>query len=207
MTATERPLADSGIAAADRHPVGWLGIALVVVALYSAVGPVGALLGVAIAGVWFLTGVPYAIGAATVGYVVATSGFEAATVGFVGVAPELGSTMLLLGGMVLGLLVAATVIVRDAGGVWRPIVVLVASAVVLSGLGIRAIRWTDSFLVGVLAVAVAIGIGVYGLHRVSVVDLQDAEGVGIVSEAFGIGPDWGRAGPSSGDGDSIEVRR
>lgn len=193
MTTNERSLADSGIAAADRHPVGWLGVAVVVATLYSAVGPVGALVGVAIAGVWFLAGVPYAIGAATVG--------------FVAIASEFGSSLILVGGVTLGLFLAATVVVHDAGRVWKPIMVLVVSAVVVSGLGVGAVRWTDSYLVGVLAVAVAVGIGIYGLHRVSVVNLEDAEGVGIVTEAFGIGPDWDRAGSSPNSGNSIEVRR
>ena len=156
-----------------RHPVEAVGILVVVAAFIITSGPMGALVSLVIAGIWYLAGVPFAIGSAAIGYVA--------------VAPPSGVSIVLAGGIAAGLFVASVASVRGSASVIRAVGVLGASIVVLALLVIGTYRVTGSLLLGAVVLVLTVGIGIYGVHRVAVVDLDRTAGVGTVSVAFGVG--------------------
>lgn len=171
----------------DRTVLGGFGIAIVMVGF----GYVGGLPGVGVAfgvGVlWALGGVPFAIGAATIG--------------LVALGP-VANPWILWASLLGGLLLAAVDTYKGAPARGRTLVVFVAGVLGFGLLAIGTVRATDSVLLGGGVLLLSVALAIYGVHRVGVVRQETSDRVGIVSDRFGVadgGSSRGSAGGSIGD--------
>lgn len=179
----------SGLSVADdeRTVLGGLGTAIVMMGFGYAGGLLGVGIALGIGVLWALGGVPFAIGAATIG--------------LVALGP-VSTPWILWASLLGGLFLAVVDTFEDAPARGRTLLVFVAAVLGFGLLAIGTVRATDSVLLGGSVLVLSVALAIYGVHRVGVVRQETSERVGLVSDRFGIvdgASGRGSAGGSIGD--------